>query len=699
MILYPGALSPLPKRPSVNPLHSDPPQAGSTAPNAHQASPDAGAPPHLYREMLRIRRFEERLEELVKTGKIGGTTHLSAGQEAVAVGVSMHLAPTDLVVSTHRGHGHLLAKGARADRAMAEFAGRRDGYCMGKGGSQHTAVPEIGHMGSNGITGGGLGIGNGLALAQKLRGTGAVVVAYLGDGAAATGAFHESLNLAAIWKLPIVFVLENNLYAMSTPVDRFAAAESFADWASRYRGMEAACTDGNDVFAVGAAAEKLLARARSGDGPALLQCDTYRTFGHSKSDARVYRTRDEEAAWKARDPLTLLAEAAQLSESELEPIHAEVEAEIDAAVEFALASPPGDEALALAHMDAPEPEPAHPTTPATPKQTRAIPPGTETTFTEAIRDTLRGELARDERVLLLGEDIGAYGGAFGVTRGLLDAFGAERIRETPISENGFTSLAVGAAVGGMRPVVELMFGDFVTCAMDALVNHAAKLRYMYAGQVRVPFTLRMPIGKRGGYGATHSQSLEGWFLHVPGMRVVCPATVEDAVGLLRTAIRTDAPVLFLEPKLLYPARGTMPTEDHVVPLGRARIDRPGRDLSIFTYGQALRTARQAAEILAVRGVEAEIVDLRSLAPLDLDTTLASIRRTGRGLVVHEASEQGGVADALIGALLPRAFGHLHAPIEKACARPLPIPSAPALEDHVFPSVHRVVEAALSLMEY
>lgn len=641
----------------------------------------------LYRAMLRIRRFEETLGDLVARGRIGGTTHLCAGQEAVPVGVSLHLDRRDLVVSTHRGHGHLLAKGADAFRAFAEFAGRKAGYCQGKGGSQHTAVPELGHMGSNGITGGGLPIGAGLALAQRLLGTGRCVVAYLGDGAATTGNFHEALNLAALWRLPIVFVLENNGYAMSTPVARAAACTSFVAWAERYRGMTATKVDGNDVLAVAAAAEPLLARARRGEGPALLECETYRVFGHSKSDPCAYRTRDEEKAWKARDPLLVLAEHAELAATDLALLDADVATEIASAAERALAAEPGGEAEALADVTAPAVA-GH----------EDLGDGTRTlTLTEALRETLASEMQRDANVILVGEDLGVYGGAFGVTRGLVQTFGAERVRETPISENTIVGLATGAAVGGLRPVVELMFGDFVTCCMDALVNHAAKLRYMYAGQVRVPLTLRMPIGRRNGYGATHSQSLEAWFLHVPGLAVVCPATVADAVGLLRAAIRTDAPVLFLEPKLLYPARGAMPGPEHVVPLGLARVDRIGRDVTLFTYGQTLPLCQRAADELTGRGFAAEIVDLRSLAPLDLATCTASLQKTGRGLVVHEACEIGGVGDVLISALQQRAFGSLHAPLGKVACRMVPVPSAPVLEEIVMPSVARIVAAATSLL--
>ncbi|MBK8975097.1 MAG: dehydrogenase [Planctomycetes bacterium] len=648
----------------------------------------------LYREMLRIRRFEETLYRLVSEGRIGGTTHLCIGQEAVPVGVSACLAAEDLVVSTHRGHGHLLAKGARLDRALAEIAGRELGYCAGKGGSQHVAVPALGHLGSNGITGGGLPIAAGLALAQRLRGTGRCAVAYLGDGAADTGNFHETLNLAALWRLPVVFVLENNGYAMSTPVERSSACAAFVDWADRYTGMATARVDGNDVYAVADAAAPLLERARRGDGPALLECLTYRQSGHSKSDPRVYRSRDEENAWRARDPLDRLATGHGLDAAAVAELGADVERELDAAIAAALASPPGGRELAIADLDVP----ALPRAPAVPRRTAAVAPGTEVSLIEALRETLHQELAADDTVVLIGEDLGCYGGAFGVTRGLEEAFGRERVRETPICENSFTGLGVGAAVGGLRPVVELMFGDFVTCCMDALVNHAAKLRYMYRGQVTVPFTLRMPVGRRKGYGATHSQSLEAWFVHVPGLQVVFPATVADAVGLLRTAIRTDAPVIFCEHKLLYPVRGAMPELDHLVPLGSARVDRPGRDLTLITYGNALSLCRAAADHLAGRGHDVEILDLRSLAPYDRDACVASLRRTGRGVFVQETNDVGGVCDRVLADVLPDVFGRLRAPLRKVGAAHAPVPSSPELEEAMMPGVRDVVRAALPLLE-
>ncbi|MEZ5990309.1 MAG: transketolase C-terminal domain-containing protein [Planctomycetota bacterium] len=477
---------------------------------------------------------------------------------------------------------------------------------------------------------------------------------------------------------------------MSTPVERTSACASFTEWAERYRGMAVDRVDGNDVLAVRERFGPLAERARAGGGPALLECLTYRQSGHSKSDARVYRTRDEEARWAERDPLRVLAARAGLDEAACAPARAEVEDELEAAVRFALESPAGDLALALSDLEVlpPAPGPAP----------MDVGEGQELSLTEALRETLRGELRRDPATLLVGEDIGVYGGAFGVTRGLLEEFGAERVRETPISESSFVGTSVGASAGGLRPVCELMFGDFLACCMDSLVNHGAKFRYMYADTIRTPFTLRLPVGRRRGYGGTHSQSLEAWLTHVPGLIVLFPATVEDAVGLLRAAIRSDSPVCFLEHKLLYPARGRMPAADHVVPIGEARVDREGGDLTLVTYGNGLGLAREAARMLAGRGHEAEILDLRSLAPYDREAVLRSVQKTGRLLFVQEAVGDGGFCDRVLADLGPEAFPWLRAPLTKVAGLACPMPSSPDLEELVVPDVRAVLRAAVELLE-
>ena len=319
------------------------------------------------------------------------------------------------------------------------------------------------------------------------------------------------------------------------------------------------------------------------------------------------------------------------------------------------------------------------------------------TYAEAIRAALVDEMDRDERVVLLGEDIAHYGGAFRVTRDLADRFGPERVINTPISENSFVGVAVGAALTGMRPVVEIMFMDFITLAMDQIVNHAAKLHYIYGGQARVPLVVRTPGGAGRGYGASHSQSLEAWFVHTPGLKVVAPATPADAHGLLKAAIRDDNPVLFLESKLLYGVKGDVPEGGDPVPLGRARIAREGDDVSLITYSRMTAMALEAADVLEGHGMGCEVVDLRTLAPLDVEAIVASVAKTSRAVIVEEDTRRGGVGAEVAALIADRAFRHLDSPVRRVACEDVPIPCSPTLEQAVLPSVEKVVAAVESLI--
>jgi pyruvate/2-oxoglutarate/acetoin dehydrogenase E1 component len=319
-------------------------------------------------------------------------------------------------------------------------------------------------------------------------------------------------------------------------------------------------------------------------------------------------------------------------------------------------------------------------------------------FTEALREALAEEMERDPEVFLLGEDMGVYGGCFGVTRGLLEQFGPERVRDTPISEAGVVGLAVGAAILGARPVVEVMFMDFITLAMDQIANHAAKFRYMYGEQARVPLVIRCPAGAGRAYGATHSQTLEAWFLHVPGLKVVAPATAADAKGLLKSAIRDDNPVIFLENKVLYQSREWIPDGEFTIPLGRARRVCEGGDVTSVAYSRMAREAEKAASILAEEGIGAEVIDLRSLVPLDIDAVVASVTKTGRVVLVEEGTRTGGVCAELGMRLFEEAWDSLDAPIQRVTAPDIPIPFAPELEAAVIPTAADIAAAARALAE-
>jgi len=654
-------------------------------------------------QMLLIRAFEETVEQLYAAGKMHGTMHLYIGQEAVAVGAIAALRPDDYITSTHRGHGHAIAKGQDLRAMLAELLGKETGVCRGRGGSMHLADLERGNLGANGIVAGGIPIAVGAGLSIRMQGQDRVVLCFFGDGAANHGNFHEGLNMAAIWRLPVVFLCENNQYAMSMAVRRAMAAPRVADRAVAY-GIPGETVDGMDVVAVYRAVRAAVERARRGEGPTLIEAITYRYRGHSKSDRQVYRTKDEVQAWMARDPIARLREAliarGWLSEAEA----AELEERAREAVAEALRAAEGDPEPEVAQLT----EGVYAEDPLFPprwirqafgSEVPVEPPaGTrELSYAEALREAMAQAMAADERVFLMGEDIGVYGGAFGVTQGLIERFGPERVRDTPISENTIVGAGVGAALTGMRPIVEMQFMDFVTLAMEQTVLQAAKVRYMFGGKARVPLVLRLPGGSGTGAAAQHSESLEAWFVHVPGLKVVAPATPYDAKGLLLAALADDNPVIFVEHKLLYRTRGPVPEEPYLVSLGKAAVRRPGRHLTIVAYSIAVLRALEAAERLAAEGIEAEVIDLRTLKPYDAETVIASVKKTGKLLIVHEAPLLGGFGGELAAAVAQsEAFAYLEAPIVRLGGADVPIPYHPRLERAAVPQVEDIVEAARRL---
>ncbi|WP_448593623.1 pyruvate dehydrogenase (acetyl-transferring) E1 component subunit alpha [Thermoflexus hugenholtzii] len=654
-------------------------------------------------QMLLIRAFEETVEQLYAAGKMHGTMHLYIGQEAVAVGAIAALRPDDYITSTHRGHGHAIAKGQDLRAMLAELLGKETGVCRGRGGSMHLADLERGNLGANGIVAGGIPIAVGAGLSIRMQGQDRVVLCFFGDGAANHGNFHEGLNMAAIWRLPVVFLCENNQYAMSMAVRRAMAVPRVADRAAAY-GIPGETVDGMDVVAVYRAVRAAVERARRGEGPTLIEAITYRYRGHSKSDRQVYRTKDEVQAWMARDPIARLREAliarGWLSEAEAAALEERAREAVAEALRAAEGDPEPEVAQLTEGVYAEDPlfpprwirqafgseVPVEP-----PAGTRAL------SYAEALREAMAQAMAADERVFLMGEDIGVYGGAFGVTQGLIERFGPERVRDTPISENTIVGAGVGAALTGMRPIVEMQFMDFVTLAMEQTVLQAAKVRYMFGGKARVPLVLRLPGGSGTGAAAQHSESLEAWFVHVPGLKVAAPATPYDAKGLLLAALADDNPVIFVEHKLLYRTRGPVPEEPYLVPLGKAAVRRPGRHVTIAAYSIAVLRALEAAERLAAEGIEAEVIDLRTLKPYDAETVIASVKKTGKLLIVHEAPLLGGFGGELAAAVAQsEAFAYLEAPIVRLGGADVPIPYHPRLERAAVPQVEDIVEAARRL---
>jgi 2-oxoisovalerate dehydrogenase E1 component len=661
----------------------------------------------LLQQMWEIRLFEDKVYDLLGRDLIKGASHLYAGEEAVAVGAISVLRDDDLITSTHRGHGHCHVRGAALtktpearqehyNRMMAELCGRATGYCKGRGGSMHIADVEKGNLGATGIVGGNIPVATGAALAQAMQDTSRVVLCFFGDGASNTGNFHEALNLAGLWSLPVVYIIENNLYGMSVPVGHATAKMDFADRACAYD-MPGEVVDGMDVLAVRETVGRAVERAREGGGPSLIECKTYRWYGHSRSDPRKYRTKEEEAAWKARDPIpnfaARLVEAGVATEEEIVGVEEKVEQAIEEATEFALGSPmpPVEELELYVYAPFQWTETDYVRDRELRERCREGGVGThKVLYREALQEAMREEMNRDPNVFIMGEDVGLYGGAYGATRGLFDEFGADRVRDTPISEATIGGAAVGAAMCGMRPVAEIMYVDFTPLAMDQIANQGAKNRYMFGGKTTVPMVIRTEGGAGRSIAAHHSQSLEALWVHFPGIYVVMPSTPYDAKGLLKAAIRDDNPCMFIEHKMLYGVEGYVPDEDYVIPFGVADVKRKGSDATVITYSRMVHRALAAAGELAEEGIDVEVIDLRTLKPLDMETIAASVRKTGRVVGVTEAYRMGSFISELVARIQEELFDWLDAPIVRVAAADVPVPMSEPLEDAAIPGVDRIV---------
>ncbi len=586
----------------------------------------------MHRRMLLIRGFEQRVGSLYRDGEIPGFVHLSIGQEAAAVGACWPLRPADVITSTHRGHGHCLAKGLDPLGMFAELMGKDQGTNRGRGGSMHIADPKLGIFGANGIVAAGLPIAVGAATAADLRSDHRVAVAFFGDGVPAQGAFHEAMNLAALWRLPVVFFCENNGYAEFSPVASQHPAtleQRSAGYGVLYRAV-----DGNDVAATAAIMEDMVLVARAGRGPVVVEATTYRWHGHYEGDPERYRSQEEIRSWESRDPLRVHAgrlRESGVTDDEIKALESSISDELDGAVEAARRlAPPEPASLADFVVRA------------RPTRSEPAPPGDDApTFRtmDAVRAALEAELESDDRVFVAGIDVGAGGNVFGLTRGLADRFG-KRIRDTPIAETAIVGLGVGAAMAGMRPVVELMYLDFLGVCFDQLLNQAAKLPFMTGGAAEMALVVRTQFGAGRSSGSQHSQSLEALLAHIPGLSVVMPSTPADTYGLLRAAIQDPNPVVFIENRLLYGMKGPRPPADHVLPIGRSAIVRPGTDVTVVSVSRMVHEAVGAAELVATEGISVEVIDLRTVAPLDVgsgprlgeeDQPTARRTRSGRSL--------------------------------------------------------------------
>jgi len=645
----------------------------------------------LFERMVLLRRFESIAQIACRKGETPGFLHLYIGEEATGVGVCAHLRPTDWVTSTHRGHGHALAKGANPARVMAELFGKADGICGGRGGTMHLYDRSVGLFGTNGIVAAGIGHAVGIGMSARRQGRDDIGVAFFGDGAANHGGFHEALNFAAVQRAPAVFICENNLYATATPLKSITLNPEIATKAASY-GMPGVAVDGNDVFAVWLAMKEATERARAGKGPTLIEAKTYRTVGHHEGDPVIgtYRTQEELDAWIKRDPIDMfrkrLIEEYGIADAEtLAAIEAQIEKVIEEALAFARTSPEPDPATVRLHVL------ADPINPPAALQPRAVGETRTQGWLEAVRDGIAEEMRANPAILYFGEGTGERGGSFAHTKNLWREFGPDRMVDTPISEQGFTAAAVGASATGARTVSDLMFADFAFETAGQIFLQAAKLRYMTSGVMSAPMVVRVGAGALRSSGPHHSGIYHPVFAHMPGLIVCVPSNPADAKGLMKTALRAGDPVIMLEPKALFASKGEVPVSEHYVPFGVARIARAGRDVTIVAAGQMVQRALEAAEALAAEGIEAEVIDPRTIMPLDIDTIVASVRKTHRLLVVDEAWAMCGLGGEIAQAINELAFDELDAPPGRLHTAPTSHPFAPVLERAMLVDTMRIAE--------
>jgi 2-oxoisovalerate dehydrogenase E1 component len=653
-----------------------------------------------YRMMQTIRRCEEHLARAHQKGQVHGACHTYVGEEAIATGVCAHLRRDDVVFSTHRGHGHALAKGVSPREIAAELFGRAAGCSKGRGGSMHLFSPEVGMMGTTGIVSPCILQAAGAGYGFKVMGSDRVAVAFFGDGAVNNGAFHEGLNMASIWKLPVLFICENNGFATEVAFNYSAANPTVGSRAEAY-GLPGLTIDGNDVAAVSEAAAEAVQRARSGGGPTLIECKTYRTRPHAEGMGDyTYRTRDEVEEWKTRCPIDRLRrtilENELADESELKAIDDEVEAQAVDALAFADQNAYPAPATATDHVFAAPTHRRYPVRNDHPAP-GSTPAGREITQMKATLEALSHALETDPRIYVMGEGIGKRGGNFATTTGLFDKFGPVRLCDTPICERGFVGMATGAAMVGARPVVDFMFVDFLLDGVGEIINQIAKMQYMSSGRLKMPVLLRGCVGIGHSAATHHSGSYYSMFAHVPGLRVVVPSRAYDAKGLLTHALNCDDPVLFLEHRETLSFKDFVPEDPYEIEFGRACVVREGTDVTVVALALAVHHAIKAADVLAKEGISVEIVDPRTVAPLDVETILNSLAKTGRLLVVDEAFAPFGVGAEIAAHAADAGFDSLDAPVRRLHGVHTPTPYSPPLEAAVVPNVDSLVQAVRELV--
>lgn len=637
----------------------------------------------LYTEMLYPRMIEEKMIHLLRQGRVS-KWFSGIGQEAISVGCTCALAEDELLFTMHRNLGVFTSRKIPLQRLVAQWQGKAEGFTKGRDRSFHFGTMEYGIVGMISHLGPQLSLASGVALAHKIREEQKVALAFTGEGGTSQGEFHEALNVASVWDIPVIFIIENNGYGLSTPVSEQYKIEHLADRGAGY-GIESYVIDGNNILDVYRTVRQVAEDIRENPRPILIECKTFRMRGHEEASGIKYVPEELFTLWEQRDPIrqfeSFLLSKAIITPEEIESLKAENKSAIQQDVENAFALPDISSDLDSELSDV-----------YAPYTYQEITPSSDTVsmrMIDAIKDGLDQSMQTHDDLILMGQDIAEYGGVFKITDGFLEKYGADRVRNTPLCESAIVGVAQGLTLAGMRAMMEMQFADFVTCGFNQIVNNLAKLYYRWGKSVNV--VIRMPTGGNVGAGPYHSQSTEAWFFKVPGLKIAYPSNPVDAKGLLIESFRDPNPVLFFEHKALY--RGTtgeVPDGYYTVPFGKAAIVQPGNHLTIVTYGLGVQWA------LDQQNDHVEIIDLRTLSPLDMDTIETSIQKTHRCLVLHEDTITGGIGAEIAAQINERCFDHLDAPVRRLGALDTPVPFAKDLEAQFMPAgrLQETIEALL-----
>jgi 2-oxoisovalerate dehydrogenase E1 component len=643
----------------------------------------------LYRAMLLPRMIEEKMLILLRQGKIS-KWFSGIGQEAISVGVSMAMDQEEYILPMHRNLGVFTTRGIPLHRLFSQWQGKPSGFTKGRDRSFHFGTQEYKIIGMISHLGPQLGVADGIALAHKLKQEDKVTAVFTGEGATSEGDFHEALNVAAVWQLPVLFCIENNGYGLSTPTAEQFRCQDLADKGIGY-GMESHIVDGNNILEVYTLMKALTADIRKNPRPILLEFKTFRMRGHEEASGTKYVPEELMQLWAQKDPLENyvrhLLETKVLSVAENEKIRAEIAQQIDTELQIANVAEDiqviesnelGD---VYKSIDIEYIEPSIHT-----KNIR---------FVDAISEGLKGAMATHDNLVIMGQDVAEYGGVFKVTDGFVEAFGNERVRNTPICESVIVSAAMGLSINGMKAVMEMQFADFASTGFNPIVNYLAKTHYRWGEPADV--VIRMPCGGGVGAGPFHSQTNEAWFTKTPGLKVVYPAFPADAKGLLATAIADPNPVLFFEHKGLYRSvYQNVPTNYYTIPFGKAVLLRSGKDVTVVSYGAGVHWALETLE--EHQEINADLLDLRTLQPLDMDAVYASVKKTGKLIILQEDSLFGGIASDISALVTEHLFEYLDGPIKRVASLDTPIPFNKKLEDNYLPKI-RFATALKELLAY